>query len=173
MTLDARGLTAVEVLVAAGIVGIGLATLLGVVPISTYGLHEGRHLSAATFLAEQKIEEIRGARWSAAPAVDCLGLSTGDAPPTSTACARSSPAACSPGSACGVWPDETSIAGHPGYGRRVRILDCGTEPGGCGGVVSSALRRVTVSVTYKPLTGTAATPGTAKAVVLVVNIARR
>ena len=170
MKAGARGLTTVEVLVAAGIVSVGLVALMVVVPISIYGLHEGHHLSTATFLAEQKLEELRGARWSATPAVDCLGL--GDAPPTSTACARSNPAACRPGSSCDVWPDETSIAGHPGYGRRVRIADCGTAPGGCGGVASSTLRRVTVIVTYAPLTGTAAA-GTVKPVVLVMNIARR
>lgn len=173
MKTDARGLTTVEVMVAAVIVSVGLVALMCIVPISTYGLHEGRHLTAATFLAEQKIEELVRARWSATPAIDCLGLSDGDTPPTSTACAQSNPVACRPGSGCDVWPDETSIAGHSGYGRRVRIADCGTLVGGCGGVVSSTLRQVTVTVTYQPLTGAAAAPGTAKPVVLVMNIARR
>lgn len=172
MNADERGLTTVEVLVAAGILSMGLVALLAVVPISIYGLHEGGHLSAATFLAEQKLEEVRSAPWSATPAVDCLGLSVGDASPTSTGCSRP-PAACDTGSGCDRWPDEKRIAGQAGYERRVRIADCATVPGGCGGVLSSTLRRATVTVTYQPLTGAAAAPGTAKPVVLVMDIARR
>jgi len=38
MTLNERGITLVEVLVAAGIIGIGLVGLLTVVPISSYAV---------------------------------------------------------------------------------------------------------------------------------------
>jgi hypothetical protein len=153
-------------------VSVGVVALLSLAPIANYGLHEGSHLSTATFLAEQKLEELRGARWSAVPAVDCLGLSPQDSGPISNACARPGPAACNPESACNVSPDEPSVAGHPGYGRRVRVADCAAVPGGCGGVASAALRQLVVTVTYQPLTGTARI-GAPKPVILVTHLARR
>jgi hypothetical protein len=173
MKAGQRGLTTVEVLVAAGIVSIGIVALLSLAPLATYGLHEGSHLSTATFLAEQKLEELRGARWSAVPAVDCLGLSgTDDIGPMSSACNRLRPVACRPEAVCDVTPDEPSVAGHPGYGRHVRIAECNAVAGGCGGVASPALRQVVVTVTYQPLTGTGRT-GAPKPVILVMNVARR
>ena len=174
MSRDERGLTLIEVLVAAGILGVGLLALMSLVPISTYGLHEGAHLSTATFLAEQKLEELRAARWSTTPAIDCLGLSVnGTEAPTSATCSRQAPRPCTTGAACDIAPDESAIAGYPGFARTVRIGTCAALPGECGGVTSLALRQVTVAVSYRPLTGTGALAGSAKPVVLVMNIARR
>ena len=46
--------------------------------------------------------------------------------------------------------------------------------GGCGTVIDANFRRVTVTVTYQPLTGTGAAPtGSTKPVVLTTNVARR
>jgi prepilin-type N-terminal cleavage/methylation domain-containing protein len=174
MSPDERGLTLIEVLVAAGIFGVGLLALMDLVPISTYGLHEGAQLSTATFLAEQKLEEVRAARWSTTPAIDCLGLSLGSTEaPTSTTCSRQGPTPCTTGAACEISPDEPAIAGHPAFARTVRIGTCAALPGGCGGVTSLALRQVTVAVSYRPLTGASTLAGSAKPVVLVMNVARR
>ena len=102
---DDRGVTLAEIVVATAIVSIGLVALGMTIPLSSSGVHQGHTLSTATFLAEQRLEEIRNGTWLAAldPAadlataelanaeLDCLG--TGAAgPPTSTTCTRSRPA---------------------------------------------------------------------------------
>lgn len=174
MSRDEQGLTLIEVLVAAGILGVGILALVGLVPISTYGLHEGTQLSAATFLAEQKLEELRAARWSTTPAIDCLGLSAGGVEaPTSLTCSRQGPTPCATGVACVISADESAIAGYPAFARSVRIDSCAALPGGCGGVANQALRQITVAVSYRPLTGAAALSTSAKPVILVMNVARR
>ena len=48
MILSERGITLVEVLMAAAIIGIGLVGLLTVVPISSYAVYEGNSLTTAT-----------------------------------------------------------------------------------------------------------------------------
>jgi prepilin-type N-terminal cleavage/methylation domain-containing protein len=175
-TLNERGLTLVEILVAAVIIGIGLVGLMSVVPISSYGVYEGNSLTRATFLAEQKMEEIKNGVWRQTPANDCVGLSAGNGnvPPTSNACTRTNPTVCASGGACTIAADENPVANNAGYTRTVRIVDCSTVAGGCGGVADANFRRVTVTVTYPPLSGTgAAAAGATKPVVLTMNIARR
>jgi len=176
MHLDERGFTLVEIVMATAIIGIGLVGVMAVVPISSYGVYEGNSLTRATFLAEQKLEEIRNGVWQQTPAKDCVGLSAGngDVAPTSTTCTRTNPTVCNAGGACAVSADENPIANNAGYTRTVRIVDCGSIGGGCGGVNNANLRRVTVTVTYRPLTGAGATAaGTTKPVVLTMNVARR
>ena len=150
---DDRGVTLTEVVVATAIVSIGLIALGMTIPLSSYGVHEGHALSAATFLADQKIEEIRNATWSS-PGIDCLGTGT-SGPPTSTTCTRSRPTACTAGSSCTTYPDEPEIAGHPTYTRLVRIWDCGAATAeaaaGCAGVAHPDLRLVRVTVSYAPV----------------------
>ncbi len=133
LILNERGLTLVEILVAAFIIGIGLVGLMSVVPISSYGLHEGNSLTRATFLAEQKMEEIKNAAWQQTPANDCVGVSAGNGnvAPTSTTCTRTNPTACASGGACPIAGDEAPVAGNTGYTRTVRIADCATVAGGC------------------------------------------
>lgn len=135
------------------IIAVGLLGLLAVVPVAGYGVQEGNQLSTATFLAEQKLEEIRNAVWTSSPSpgTDCLGLGAGAAPMSMT-CTRNAPTPCVAGAACTTFPDEPSVPGHPAYGRTVRIDDCSVTP--CGGVTHPDLRLVTVSVSYTPLTGT-------------------
>ena len=176
MIADDRGITVVEVLIAAAIIGVGIVGVMTVVPLSSYGVYEGAHLSTATFLAEQKLEELKNARWQAAPANDCVGVSTsnGNVAPTSTTCTRTSPIACTTGTNCSVSPDDIAVTGYPDYGRTIRIVDCATWPGGCGGVVNTNMRHVIVTVTYRPLTGVGASaPTTTKPVVLVTDVSRR
>jgi type II secretory pathway pseudopilin PulG len=147
-------MTIVEVLVAAAIIGIGLVALMVTVPISTYGLQQGKQQTTATFLAEQRMEEIRNATWqliNPGPELDCLGVGP-NAAPTSTKCTRTNPTVCNSGAACTTFADEPNVTGYTGYGRTVRIVDCGVTA--CAGVTNAGMRLATVSVAYTPLTGT-------------------
>ena len=178
------GVTLAEVLVATVVVSIGLIALGMTIPLSTYGVHEGHALSAATFLAEQKLEEIRSATWSSVgagpgPEIDCLGTGA-SGPPTSTMCARSAPTACAVGSSCTTYPDEQAgqIPGDPTYTRVVRIWDCaGTMAevaAGCAGVAHPDLRLVRVSVSYAPIAAaTAIAPPAAKTATVEAILAKR
>jgi prepilin-type N-terminal cleavage/methylation domain-containing protein len=159
MILDRRGLTLPEILAAVAVIGIGLAGLAAVVPVSSYGLQEGRQLSTATFLAEQRFEEARRAAWAAVLDEDCLGVSAGNTAPTSTRCRRPGSTiatACATGTPCTTFPDEPAVAGAGGYARTTRVLDCAVAPG-CGmapyTVHDAALRQVTVTVSYVSFPG--------------------
>jgi len=163
---DRRGMTIAEVLLAVAVVGGSLATLASVIPTAAYGLQEGNQLSTATFLAEQRMEQVRNTVWqrgpAAAPIVDSLGVS-------------SAPAATPVGgSGTPTFPDENPIAAPYGnYWRTVRITDCGTAPG-CGGIISSTLRQVAVIVGYRPMTIAGRVSGTPeKNLTLTMYIARR
>ena len=139
-----RGLTLVEVLLAVAIIGVALVGLAIVIPVSIYGVQEGSQLSTATFLAEQAIEQARAATWTAAPAIDCLGISSGDAAPVPTS------ATCR-GAGTTSFPDEASVPGYPQFRRAVRVTGCTTTP--CAGVTTAGMRVVDVTVSYTPLTG--------------------
>jgi type II secretory pathway pseudopilin PulG len=137
---DQSGLTLVEVFLAATIVAVGLTGLASAIPLAFYGVQEGSQLSIATFLANQRIEQVRRAAWSASPPRDDVGASPAPgAPPWSGG--RT------------TFPDELPLpAPHGQYSRQVRISDC-AEGVGCQGVVSPDLRQIVVTVTYLPLTG--------------------
>src|SRR5215467_7380079 len=149
---DATGMSLAEILVACAIVGIGLAGLLSVVPTASYGIQEGQQLSTATFLANQRLEEVRSATWTAMPVNDCLGKSD-----SLTVAA--------------TFPDEAPMAPpYAGYSRTVRIVDCSVAPG-CGGVTDAKLRQVTVAVTYQA--STAMGVGAAKTAIVSMLMAQR
>jgi len=135
------GITVAEVLVAAAILAIGLAALMSVVPVASYAVQDGSQTSTATFLAQQRLEQVRNAAWNAVS--DCIGLSPN---------ATSAPAPFPVGT-CGAtlvtYPDEATVSGFAQYARTVRITDCGVTP--CGTVTSPAMRLVMVTVTYRPL----------------------
>jgi prepilin-type N-terminal cleavage/methylation domain-containing protein len=138
------GLTLVEILIALAVIGVVLAAVSIVVPLSTYGVEEGRQLSTAIFLAEQMIERARGAAWT--EGVDCLGVSVGDVAPIPSS------ATCH-GLTSTQFPDEMAgIEGSPRYRRSVRVASCATTA--CAGTTTTGLRLVIVSVAYVPLTGT-------------------
>jgi prepilin-type N-terminal cleavage/methylation domain-containing protein len=142
---DERGLTLAEILVALLVIGVGLVGIAVVVPVSSYGVQEGNQLSTATFLAEQMIERTRSVTWTEIPATDCLGLSAGDAAPTTTTCPGT------PGTVQ-TFSDEPSVAGVAGnlpYRRTVRIEGCTVTA--CAGITHAAVRQVTVTVTYRGL----------------------
>jgi len=165
-----RGMTLAEVLVALPIITIGLLALLSAIPISTYATREGGQMSTATFLANQRLEQVRNAEWLATcPAtVDTLGVSA------------SSTAAPVDGSAAITFADENSLAApYAAYARQVRITDsvasttvCNVATGAITGTYG--LRTVTVTVTYQPLsaTGTNAVSGS-RSVVVNMQIAQR
>jgi type II secretory pathway pseudopilin PulG len=134
------GVTLAEILVALAVTGVALAGLAVAVPVSSYAVQDGHQLSTATFLAEQTIERARAAAWTDSPAVDCLGVSTGDAAPIPTG------ATCQ-GAASTRFPDETGgISGYPRYRRSVRVTSCAPTP--CAGATTTGLRRVAVTVAY-------------------------
>ncbi len=141
--LNERGLTLVEVLLAVAVIGVAVAGVGVVVPISSYSVQDGNQLSAATFLAEQMLERARAATWALEPPVDCLGASVGDTAPVPTG------ATCR-GVATTQFPDETvGVSSAPQYRRAVRISRC--ETGACAGVNATGLRLVEVTVDYTPL----------------------
>jgi Tfp pilus assembly protein PilV len=152
-----------EILVACVIVGIGLAGLLSVVPTAGYGIQEGQQLSTATFLANQRLEQVRSAPWTDMPANDCLGKSD------SSGVAATSPA-CN-GAAATTFPDESPMTPpYAGYSRTVRITDCSVAPG-CGGITDAKLRQITVTVSYRASTATGL--GATKSAIVSMLMAER
>lgn len=165
-----RGMTLAEVLVALPIITIGLLALLSTIPLSTYAIQDGSQTSTATFLAGQRLEQVRNARWMATcPAtVDSVGVSA------------SSTAAPTDGGGTTTFADENPIAApYTAYTRQVRITDsvpsttvCNVATGEITGTYG--IRTVTVTVTYSPLsaTGTSAVSGS-RSVTVHMQVAQR
>jgi hypothetical protein len=161
-----------EVMIAMGIIGVGLWALSAAIPLAAYGIHEGSHLSTATFLANQRLEQVRNATWEdGPPCLDKLGVSA-----SSTA---------APVESCGgggtTFPDENPVVPVPpaalnpyaDYTRVVRITSCGVGAG-CNLIVDNDLRQVDVTVTYRPMTGIGVSAtGTAKATTVTMYVAKR
>jgi hypothetical protein len=131
---------------AVAIIMIGLVALVGVMPLATSHIGESKRKTTAVFLAQQRLEQVKNAEWrlNPAPGMDTLGGagSIGDA-------------------ALPAWPDEgyntVNINGtpYPFHRRTVRMIDCGVAAG-CGIPADpslSTIRRVTVTVFYRPMTG--------------------
>jgi prepilin-type N-terminal cleavage/methylation domain-containing protein len=165
-----RGMTLAEVLVALPIITIGLLALLSTIPLSTYAIQDGSQTSTATFLANQRLEQVRNAQWIATcpptPAGDTLGVSA------------SSTAAPTSGGVT-TFADENPItAPYAAYTRQVRITESVASTTVCGptGAITGTygLRTVTVTVTYRPLsaTGASAAP-TSRSVAINMQIAQR
>jgi prepilin-type N-terminal cleavage/methylation domain-containing protein len=153
-----HGMTLAEVLVAIAIIGVGLAALAAAIPIAGYGIQEGSQLSTATFLANARIEQAKNAVWTTTPDVDNLGVSSGSAAPQTAGIT--------------TFPDENPIAApYTAYTRTVRVTDC-SAGGGCAGITNANLRQVTVTVTYRPLTGVGQSPATKSAAVTML-VAKR
>lgn len=167
-----HGMTLAEILVATVIISVGLVGLAIVIPLSSYGVHEGNALSTATFLAEQRLEEVRNAEWTTIPAAsDCIGLGP-TAEPSTTTCARTVPTVCTSGTACTTYPDEANVTGYTGYSRNVRIFDCNTV--GCAGINNANMRLVRVTVSYRPISGVGGSAATAsKSAVLELLVTLR
>lgn len=159
MITNQGGMTLSEILVAIAIIGIGLVALAAAIPLASYGVQEGSQLSTATFLANARMEQVKNTQWTATPAVDNLGTSS-----SSTVAPQSGGTT--------TFPDEIPMAApYAGYNRAVRITDCGSG-GGCTGIVNANLRQVTVTVSYRPLTGVGQAPAN-KPIVVTMLIAQR
>ena len=119
-----RGLTLAEVLPALALLSIGLVAMISLLPPAGFSLHEGEHRSRATFLAAERLEQIRHAVGRSDPETDPLREATAS------------------------FPDEPALAApNAAFSRSFRILDCGLPPG-CAGVQSPGLRQVLVAVGY-------------------------
>jgi prepilin-type N-terminal cleavage/methylation domain-containing protein len=144
-----RGFTLVEFLVAAAIISVGLLGVVIVVPVAGYNVREGKQLSQATFLAEERIEQIRRATWmltASGDVHDCIGVSSSaTVPPTTSAC---------PAGTVVTFPDE-GLGALPApfeqYSRSVRVISCHSI-GACP-VRTDDARLVTVTVRYIPISG--------------------
>lgn len=174
---DQRGFTVAEVMIAAVIITIAFVALATIVPISTYGVQEGNQVSTATFLADQKLEQIKNLPWTESPANDCLGISASstEAPkvPVGAACTMGATTVAAGGTAPGLADESsTAITGFAGYSRNVRITDCGSGSG-CAGITDAAMRLVTVTVTYIPLTAGTGTATGPKSVQVQMVVSQR
>jgi len=157
-----HGMTLAEVLVALPIITIGLLALLSAIPLSTYATQEGSQTSTATFLANQRLEQVRNAQWSAQCQVDPAPPHLVMAGPAivndKVGVSASSTAAPQDPSAVVTFADESPMAApYAGYSRQVRITDSVAAAPVCNaaGVMSgTGLRGITVTVTYTPLSAT-------------------
>jgi type II secretory pathway pseudopilin PulG len=160
--VDQAGMSLAEILIACVIIAIGLVGLLSAVPTASYGIQEGRQLSTAAFLANQRLEQVRNAQWVQCPApgapADTLGVSAGSAPASGGTT---------------TFPDESPMAAPYGdYTRTVRI----TEPvagDACGGGANPnlGLRQVTVTVSYRASSATGL--GATKSAIVTMLMAQR
>lgn len=173
------GFTLAEVLLAAVIITVAFVALLSVIPYSTAALQGGSQTSTATFLANQKLEEAKNMPWTSTPAPgnDCLGISAGGnaAPsvPAGNTCTLNG--AVFPATTALPWAADESATAIPnfnGYSRNVRVIDCAASPVVCNTVADAAMRLVTVSVRFQPMT-TSSTPAAAKTVTLSMIMAQR
>lgn len=167
---NCAGLTVVEVIVALGVITVGLLALITAMPLGTSVIAASSRKTTAAFLAQQRLEQIKNARWSFAPAADCLGVSASDAAPPVTATWANCPGAPPPGLV--TYPDEEfdTLAGYPHYQRHVRIRNC--DAASCG-VVTHALRRVAVTVSFAPMAGIRTPNAASENVQLVTLVARK
>lgn len=69
LLVQEHGLTLAEVLSALAVLSIGLVALISLLPLAGFGVHEGAHRSGATFLATQRLEQIRLAVGSGASVI--------------------------------------------------------------------------------------------------------
>jgi Tfp pilus assembly protein PilV len=117
---DEHGLTLIEVVISAAVLTIAVVSVLTSVTAGYTGVDFGRQQSTAVFLAEQKLEEIRGYSLSTATGQGYTNVNT----------------ASFPAEAYG------SIASHPLFRRTVAVTD---SPGG-----TANTKLVTVTVFFRP-----------------------
>ena len=167
MLRDSAGVTVAEVIIALFVITVGLVGLIAAMPLATSLIGESNLKTTATFLAQQRLEQIKNARWTSA--VDTLGGAGADGT-----------------AAVGQWPDEAydsiviglgeSNASYPRFRRQVRISDCSVVA--CSGIPTgtasiNTLRQVTIAVFSFPLAGTGQRLATEDSVQLVTLVARR
>lgn len=181
-TRGQQGITLVEVLIAITVCSVGLLSLLSLVPVSVYAVQDGKQRTTAIFLAEQRLEQLKAAPWTAIPAVDCLGTSG----TTSASWSFASGTAPGPGGTCTPtgFVDETPTGNatatpptrlsdpYGGYTRQVRVRPCDAAGASCG-VNDAAARLATVQVSYTPLRPAGGVAASPRSVQLTVLLAQR
>jgi prepilin-type N-terminal cleavage/methylation domain-containing protein len=138
-----RGFTLPEVLVAVFVIMVGLVAVATGFQFATSGVATGRGETMATFLAQQRIEQLKTvAMTNYDPPYPGVSLAAGT---TTEYCQTSNIGASS--SNC----QSTAFSGATSYTRVTTITD---NPGGtgCTGVAPLLCKRIRVSVTYRPVT---------------------
>ncbi|HSE04253.1 MAG TPA: hypothetical protein VLK35_08905 [Methylomirabilota bacterium] len=174
-------MTLAEVLVALPIITIGLLALLSTIPLSTYAIQDGSQTSTATFLANQRLDQVRNAQWSALcqtdPTTGHIIAGAGTVTDKLGVSASSTVAPTDP-SAAVTFADESPMAApYTRYSRQVRITDAIAAAPVCdaaGNMSGTGMRMVTVVVTYNPqsATGKNAVSGS-RSVVVNMQVAQR
>jgi type II secretory pathway pseudopilin PulG len=166
---DTAGMTVVEVIIALGVITVGLLALIAAMPLSTSVIAESNLKTTAAFLAQQGLEQIKNANWSATP------------PDTLGGAGSNGTAAVSVAGFPDRWPDKAygTIASYPGFRREVRIADCSVIS--CSGIAVGTvsidtMRQVTVTVffrPFRPMAGTAMVQEAEESVQFVTLIVKR
>jgi hypothetical protein len=118
---DEAGVTLAEVLISASLLLVGMVAVLSAMTLGLGGVDSGRRTSAAVFLAEQRMEEIRSVAVSPAPGQGFAAVT---------------PAA---------FPADNYNT-MPGYGEFRRLVAITDAPGGVANI-----KRVHVQVFYRPI----------------------
>ena len=146
-TTNEHGFTLAEVLVATFIIVVGLVALASGFQFATSGVATGRGETVASFLAEQRLEQLKAialTNYYGSPAwTGTLTLAGGST--TTEYCQPTNIGATSAN--C----QATAITGTASYVRTTRITD---NPGGtgCTGAAPLVCKRIQVNVTYRPVT---------------------
>jgi prepilin-type N-terminal cleavage/methylation domain-containing protein len=138
-----RGFTLAEVLVAVFVILVGLVAIATGFQYATSGVATGRGETMATFLAQQRIEQLKTvAMTNYDPPYPGVSLAAGT---TTEYCQTSNIGVTSAN--C----QSTAISGTTSYTRVTTITD---NPGGtgCTGAAPLLCKRIRVSVTYRPVT---------------------
>jgi hypothetical protein len=151
-----------EVLVALGVITVGLVALVAVAPMGTGAVGEANLKTTATFLALQRLEEMKNHPWT--ELTDALGGAGLDGTTTVT-----------------PWVDEgygtivVGAASYPRFRRVTRITDCSRAA--CGSLAPApslaTLRQIAVTVFFLPLTGSGQASSSEERASLTTLVARR
>jgi hypothetical protein len=151
-----------DVLVAIGVITVGLVGLLAVAPMGTAAVGEANLKTTATFLALQRLEEMKNRQWT--ELTDTLGGADLDGT-----------------AAVAPWVDEgygsivVGTASYPRFRRVTRITDCSRAA--CGALAAApslaTLRRISVMVFFLPLTGSGQVGTNEESATLTTLVARR
>ena len=150
-----RGFTLVEVLVATVVIVVGLVAVATGFQYATAGVATGRGETVATFLAEQRIEQLKTVAisnyygpWPTGPSLQ--GGAAIATPTTTTEFCQSSNIGATSSNCQG-----SAITNATAYTRVTRIWDASATlnlGAGCTGTAPLVCKRIQVSVTYRPVT---------------------
>lgn len=167
---DQRGMTLLEVLVAIGVIMVGLIGLVAVAPLATGAVGEASLKTTATFLAQQRLEAMKNRQWR-----ECNGEPVACTTDLLKGAGSDGTAAVAP------WGDEAynsivvGTSNYPRFRRVTRITDCSAAA--CGALAPApslaTLRRVSVTVFFVPITGSGQAGTTEERITLTTLVARR